>query len=665
MLLKSSLLWFLLVVFASVSITSTVGCKQDQVDQEVQPAQKELARSGPYLKSDQESYLRYEVVQIDLFLPGVDIESAKNMAVEARGKIYKDGEQVLGVAGFSDFPLSYDPHQGCWVGKWAMPWNPQLGEYQAVVTAVTPEGNLKLSAQFEICGKSPSKDVSFPLTAVTLETDTRYDRIKFMQPDGSLGDWQGVIDWAEFMGADSVWYLTGLTKAMYYPTPDEPFREYNFELAKKLGAYAHQRGLKFGAWIGCFLPYGRTQPDVGAKFSRNYVEGSFIYTLHFSLADEKRKGDIIDIVRWMDGQAEIDYIGFDYIRTGFGGYELVDEFVRDLGLEVPEDFWQRRLEGRMLWLVSKLANRVPGWIELWQWWRASKVARLVKELVEASGTEKPIFCFTLGWEMGHQHGQDVLMMNDAGVDFVALMLYEATRDEFDYMMLSWPQCIKDNQANLVLGNCLNEHLLDNKWYPGQIAPKEYFDRSVTALEKLYPDGVPEGIFWHDMDRALSGLGGDFPVMEFALAGGAAFSAVREMNGTLPLAVHIKDIGESGAGDWALEVELINHTSADIEDVMLQIPPTLGVKPAQKEWSLGKVPAGQTMNITLPLSMGRARYTLLVGVLCTWGEGGVDERSFDVVTVHIFKKPKEKVDEGTSEVGGDSSTESMELSKDGF
>ncbi|MBA7683108.1 hypothetical protein ES703_91466 [subsurface metagenome] len=57
--------------------------------------------------------------------------------------------------------------------------------------------------------------------------------------------------------------------------------------------------------------------------------------------------------------------------------------------------------------------------------------------------------------------------------------------------------------------------------------------------------------------------------------------------------------------------------------------------------------------------------MLVGVLCTWGEGGVDERSFDVVTVHIFKKPKEKVDEGASEVGGDSSTENRELTKDGF
>lgn len=632
---------------------------------DTQLVQQELLSSSPHIKSDQPSYLRYQIVQIDLFLPDVDVKTARDLEIDARGKIYKDGEQVLGVAGFPDFPLTYDPDQGCWLGRWAMPWNPTLGEYQAIVTARTPDGELELSTNFEITGKAPSRKIQFPQSAITLETDTRYSKIQFMQPDGSLGDWHGVIDWAEFMGADSIWYLTGMTKAMYDPTPDKPFREYNLEFAKMLGAYAHEKGLKFGAWIGCYLPYGQTQPQVGVKFSKNYIDKGFINTLHFSLGDQKRKEDIINLVEWMDAQPEIDYIGFDYIRTGFGGYELVDEFVRDLNLTVPKNFWERSREQRMLWLIAKLRNREPGWIELWQWWRASKVARLVEEFIRESGTEKPIFCFTLGWEMGHQHGQDVLMLNDAGVDFIALMLYEATRDEFDYMMTSWPKYISEGQTNLVLGNCLNKHLLENKWYPGQIQPKEYYDRSVIALRKLYPDGVPEGVFWHDLDRALSGLGGDFSIMEFALAGGASFSELKEMNGTLPLAVHITELHSLDSGGYALDVELVNHTPEDITNISLQIPRTIGVIAAKKEWLIGILPAGETRNVTLNLSLEKKRYTLFIGVLCTWGDGGRCERSFDVTIKGMFNKPKEKEVEKPSQDTSDKLDNSKEMTKDGF
>ena len=48
-----------------------------------------------------------------------------------------------------------------------------------------------------------------------------------------------------------------------------------------------------------------------------------VETSAVSLGDEKRVSDIIEFVKLLNECKEVDYIGMDYIRNAFGGYELV------------------------------------------------------------------------------------------------------------------------------------------------------------------------------------------------------------------------------------------------------------------------------------------------------------------------------------------------------
>jgi hypothetical protein len=614
----------LIITSISIILLFTITCQKKEQEE------KTIEKSPIKLSTSKESYYRFEIVEVFLKFSKNILKDLNQINI--RGCVFKDGEVIKSIGGFDTFKLKYDNETDTFIGKWAMDWNPPTGKYWIVILVKDNNQEFFLIEDFVIKRKTPSDKIDIPITAVTLETDTRYSNIKFQGPDGKVGDWHGLVDWAKFMGAGSFWYLTGMTKAMYYPTPENPWRDYNKEFALELGRYAHQKGLKFGAWVGAYLPYGITQPSVGSKFSRNLIEGEFWHTLHFSLDDEKRTSDIIKLLNWMENQPEIDYIGLDYMRTGFGGYELVDDFVLDMGLDVPDDFWDRTLEGRMSWLTYKIGTEKPAYLRMWQWYCASRVAKIVKQIKEQANITKPLWVFTLGWVMGHQHGQDVLMINDAGADFVALMLYEANRGCFDQMMIDWPEYINEGQTNIVIGNCVEERLLDNPYTNPWTTPEEWFDRTSKGMEKIYNDGIVEGVFWHDLDRALIGQGGDdYSVLEFAIMGGTAFTDIKEHYDKINVNLNIKSLN-NGIVSFTVE----NNNKEPINNITVELLKTVGVKPLAKGIELQSLDGETIWEGKIPYKLIARRDRVFVALRLTWGDEGVNEIAFDFVPVQLAK-----------------------------
>jgi hypothetical protein len=584
-------------------------------------------------------FLRYDIAEVKVYLPLSLISRSEKLNIS--GRVTKDEKPVYNTLVSDDINFRFSPSEACFIGRWSLPWKPELGEYQVNINIDDSGKKYTLTGAFKVGAKRPPDTIKPPLCVLTLETDTEYSNITFIHPDYKLGGWKGVVEWAKFSGANTLMYLTGMTKAMYNPTSEHPFKQYNIDFAIKLGEEAHREGLKFGAWIGAYLPYGKTQPQIGCNFARNLVDGKMFYTLNFSLSDKKRFNDIVNLVKFLDGRPEVDYIGLDYMRTGGGGYELVDEFVRDLYLDTPPDFWAMGKESRIWWLTGQIGTR-ENLQYLWQWWRARKVALLFKEIKEVSGTKKPMFVFTLGWECGHGHGQDILMLNDAGADFVMLMLYEATKDVYDGMMVSLPQYFDKGDANIVIGNPVDEHLLDNKYKPYETRPEEWSDRTNTALKKIYDEKPLEGIFIHDLDRMLSGSGGDYSPMEFIIVTGTAFSKIKTQYGLMP--VEVKATGFKTTGGMGLNVSVKNISNRTIDniDVGLLFTPSVNPLIVKKEM-LGLSP-GETKEITLPFSIIGDRYRAVVGVLATWGDS-IDERAFTFLPLQIKKPPKEKKEIG--------------------
>ena len=277
-------------------------------------------------------------------------------------------------------------------------------------------------------------------------------------------------------------------------------------------------------------------------------------------------------------------------------------------------------------------------IALWQWWRARKVALTVKRIKEEAGITKPLFAFTLGWEMGHQHGQDILMLNDAGVDYCMVMLYEATKDEFDYLIKRWPEYLNQGQVNALPGISVDRYLLQNKWNPNVNQPYEMYDRYAAAVNGFYGRGNLEGLFWHDFERGLySRRGEEFTCMDYAVAGAAAFTRLRERHGTMPLNVRIDRV----FGGPRVNVSLENVGEKTLRDVEVSLAATGGIKTgrASRE-TVASLAPGEKRNLTLVAGSWDVERRHIIAAYAVWGKEG-DERAFDVAVATLYRLPKKK------------------------
>lgn len=643
------------LVAAAVTV-ATLGCRRAGKPGETAGISTPPHKEEPALTvaTSQARYLRYDVVEVR-----VRADTSRTGALtpgDLAGVVTYAGRPVTTVGNIKELKFrSVGP--GSFAARWPVPWNPALGEYRAEVAARTSRGEFKAAAPFVIAGREVRRPAK-PLCVVTLESDGKWDRLAVASP-GPHRDWRALVDWAEFMGADGFFSLVGITKAMYGPTMERPWYDYNLKFNPRLAEECHARGIKFGGWIGTFLPYGKTQVPLPYKFSRNLVGKEFYYTLHISLADETRRRQVVELARALQEDPRYDFIGFDYIRTGFGGYELVDEFVDDLWLDVPGDWPARTLEGKMWWLVGRLRARDEALIDLWQWWRARKVALLVKRMKEEARITKPLFVFMLGWEMGHQHGQDILMLHDAGVDYVMVMLYEATKDEFDYLIKRWPQYLRQGQANAVPGISVDRYLLQNKWNPDVNQPYEMFDRYLAAVNGFYREGVIEGLFWHDFERALySRRGEEFTCADYAVAGAAAFTRLRERAGTMPLRLRVARV----RGGPVVDVILKNVGKEPVGPIEVALAPTHGVVVGRAaRATVAALVPGEEKRLTLTAGSWDVERRHIIGVYAVWGKDP-DARAFDIAIATLYKLPPKKPPAAESAAGAGGKTAAPNLNK---
>jgi hypothetical protein len=609
----------------------------------------------------QPAYWRYEVVVVtaDGAPPGTE----RMVGVPERS-----GEPVVGVSGRKE--VEFRSEDGRWVGRWAMPWDPDLGSYQMRVQALDSAGGElgSTTAVFSIRGKSPNGRIPLPHFAVTLETDADYYAARLGGPRMRVPGWKNIVAWPEYAGADSVWFCAGMTKAAHHPTTEHPWLQRDLDLVPVLARECHRAGVAFGAWIACFFPYGETRPDIPYEFSRNYVTSDepgakpgFWWTLNASLNCELRKRQIVELAQSLQAEPQVDYIGLDYIRSGPGGFELVTDMVTELGLEPYDGFTDQPIEVQMAWLVGATRSN-EAMKRLWQWWRASKAARTLAEIKQRAGVTKPLWCFVLGW--CHQHGQDPLMMTDAGADFVALMLYDATRNEFDGLMREWPKEYRDGRVNLVGGVIADPVQLANPYNPAAPFPLEMGNRAEQAIDglagsagpwddllaedphyldkygPLRADGLVEGLFLHDLERMAYRAGG-WTIDDYIVAGASAMSRLRALTGDIPVEIKVGRPVGVGAALFDVPVEVTNLGQKALKNIRVRTEPTRNASIAKDgAVYIAELAPGETVTVTPKLYAYSYTDEHVIAASAWWG----GPRPADVAFACRYQLPWAKKEE---------------------
>ena len=501
---------------------------------------------------------------------------------------------------FEQVELHYDAAKQAWTGYWPQPWNPPTGRYffeakTAIDPAqwlwelpgkgkkageggasVEPEGEAYATAAmpFDIAGR-PRPKMAPGLCVATWEYDFK-DR--FVGPDGSEGDWRKLFDWCEYIGADTLWFRGAVTDPPVEGlTLEQPFKPIDLRVIPMLGAEAHRRGLKFGVWAVAYATYPRQmtsrKPAYDYSLDVSRSTGATSHTSFISLFDNRRVDALAGFFKQMQETPEVDMVGLDYMRSDRGGYEMVPRFTSEMPLRLPAQWAQWGERRRQQYVAQKVEGEWqtdPNFYDAWNWWRAHFDADIVHQIITKSGVQKPTWIFVLSWWHGMQHGQDPLMFTDAGITMLAPMLYQVpNRGHFDMMVKDWGGYLRAGQVNLVPGDQVDFYWHQKLTNPP--APAEMYDRIVTAHEKYIPGGTV-GAFWHDINRAANpGNLGPYSGHEWALAGAAAFSRVRDTWKVYPLSVQLEapDAASIGA-TFTAKVKVKSLVNRDVSNVRVAV-----------------------------------------------------------------------------------------------
>ena len=441
--------------------------------------------------------LHYDLVDLRLTFSDPDLDRTFE-ASPPRVAVVFATSTVTTIAGVRDIRLSRQA-PGLWTARWPVPWNAPPGEYRPILLG-RPELAPRLrTTPFVLGRRVPAPLPKNGFVVASLESVMPLSTMRVKAPDGTQKDWRGLLDWAQELGADAFWMLGGQTPGIL---PGQVWVDTNLPLIAVVDKECHRRGLKFGVYAMYSLTMSDKNKIPGYEYALEIKDGHSVPTRAVSIRDPKRLDDVADFLRPFARNPDVDYVGIDYIRNALGGYELVDDFTSEMpGVKVPPEWPRLSREERMIWLArKKIMRRDMEFVDAWQWWRAHRAALIVKELKARLGGEKPFWAFTLTWDKGWHHGQDPVMMNDAGVDYDALMFYEADKEQYEAMLKDWHAYIRRGDAQLIPGNIFDWglHQKDPE------GPAEFGRRMRRAVAEVYGAGPARGVFYHDLARLIWG-----------------------------------------------------------------------------------------------------------------------------------------------------------------
>jgi len=441
--------------------------------------------------------LHYDLAELTLTFRDIDLDREFQSA-PPRVEVVRGTETVTTVGGVRETAL-HRRATGVWTGRWPVPWNAPTDEYRLALLGRPDLKERLRPASFRIARRKPHPLPRDGFVVATLESVMSLATMRVKAPDGTEQDWRGLLDWAREVGADAVWVLGGQTPGL---KDGQVWVDTNLKLLPDVAKECHRRGLMFGVYVMYSLTMSEKNRVPGYEYGVEIKDGRSVATRAISIRERKRLDDVVEFLKPFVKNPDVDFIGVDYIRNALGGYELVDDFIAEMpGVRVPSEWLNLTREERMTWLArKKIMRRDMPFVESWQWWRARRAALIVKELKTRLDTDKPLWAFTLTWDKGWHHGQDPVMMNDAGADYDALMFYEADKPQYDIMMNDWHAYLRRGDAQVVPGDIFDWGL--HQQDPS--GPAEFGRRMRLAVNGVYGDGPARAVFFHDMSRLVWG-----------------------------------------------------------------------------------------------------------------------------------------------------------------
>lgn len=272
--------------------------------------------------------------------------------------------------------------------------------------------------------------------------------------------------------------------------------------------YLKDKRIQTGAYVMCFLTLGQDKKNIfkGYKPIKILRNGKVIDEYKFtSITSSKRIKDIIDILTYIGRLDYVDFLGLDFIRVGdYGGYELIPDFYNEILSKLNLDSTTNTLyPTNDIHRMSRFIASNEKLRRVFRWYQSVRVSRVIKKIKEelmSRGVNKPLIAFMLGWNAGREHGQDLFMFRDAGIDYSFYMLYEFYTDQmFEEAGNYYLRYVYNLDSNIVFGN-----IVDSILNRGSQEALDTFSNRLKMFVTHYSYFPPNGFFIHDLYRILHG-----------------------------------------------------------------------------------------------------------------------------------------------------------------
>ena len=543
---------------------------------------------------------RYEPVVIN---SSIYTESAvKNITMYVRNK----KSLVVTPNGDKRYPINiFKTDASGYKGTYLHPFGGDTGLYQAVILVSTANGVYGYTHDFTMKGRSsPPAGKTKKIVSLEYAIDLTKKEVPSVLTGKPTG-YEELYDWVRYMKADSFWVLGGQTTGWTGGiTPANPWNNDSKKNIDNLAKSTNQKETKLGAYLMAYFAAGGGQKKGGYESSVGYNRetGRLIESKRISFLSEKRVNDIISILKYYDANPNVHYLGLDFIRTGAkDGYEMVDEMVALTGVYTPSNWSSMSKANRMLWLAR---NRGKREISMkWRWFRAHRGSLIIKAIKD-SGIKKPLWAFTLGWAQGAEHGQDPYMFFDAGIDYDAVMIYEANRPQHVGMLQSWPRYLS-GEYNVLVGN-----MVDNRLQDGSLRPEmEYMRRIYESEAKFNSSSRIRGVFFFDMSRMMWSKyrGSQNGIREWANINAAVVSRIEEKYSENPFTVTIELDEKQRRG----VVSILNRTPSRINNIKIKPVLSGGLSSVDIEDTITSLQGGAMISVPFKYAYGKNAYSSLL------------------------------------------------------
>ncbi|MFH1238593.1 MAG: hypothetical protein V1653_00610, partial [bacterium] len=233
------------------------------------------------------------------------------------------------------------------------------------------------------------------------------------------------------------------------------------------------------------------------------------------------------------------------------------------------------------------------------------------------------------------------------------MLYEADKSQFNELIKEWNSYVKEGQVNLVVGNQVDWEVHQTTVNPA--GPEEFYNRLVRGATQIYQDSPVKGIFCHDLSRIIWGRIGPYSSLEWAVAGGTAFSQLRLKSSTISLSTIVIVPEQITEGKiFTVEVPVKNLSHHNIDQVTVELLHTPGITCLDNNKKIiTNLEAGSEVKITYSIKVcngaKRRHSRYMIATLANWTEKGKDEKYFSFSYVQANNNTEQPKETNTEEI----------------